>query len=541
MQRTTQRKSGDRSPVTETASQYHHNPMQTSQSARIARAICSNWLGMGVTGAVSFLLAPFLIHRLGLLYYGMWVMVGSVIGYYGLLDIGMSGTLQRFVAHYSGADKRDALTESLASALALSAAVAVIICASGLVSMFFLPRFFHVDGAEIWTFRYVLLLTALAVAISFPARTTGAYLRGLQRFDLTNAAAIATTVLRAAAIVGALLAGYGVVAVAAITLLTAVLTFLMQAIAIRQVDRGLALTTQSVSWSRLRELFNFSIFVAIMSVGDYFRFNLDSIVIARCLSLALVTPFAVAGSLISYFMSAIVGVSGPVLTEMSRLYGLDDKEGLKLCYLRATRLTCLASVGGGALLIFNGRMLFHFWLGSGFESSYLILVVLTVSYVTALAQSPSIALFYAQGRHKLMSYWTVAEGIVNLALSIWLASRLGVVGVALGTAIPMVVTKLTIQPWLALHVSGLSLRQYLADALRPGLIVGVASGSLIYGFGLNRATTLPTFLALLVLQGCVFLALAWLFGMKPDEKILLHGHLRQLFLAKWVQALPRGI
>ena len=513
--------------------------MQTSQNRRIARAICSNWLGMAVTGAVSFLLAPFLIHRLGPLYYGMWVMVGSVIGYYGLLDIGMSGTLVRFVAHYNGADKRVALTESFASALALSAAVGVIICALGLGSMFFLPQFFHVDGAEIWTFRYVLLLTALAVAVSFPARTTGAYLRGLQRFDLTNAVAIATTMLRAVAIVIALLAGCRVVAVAAITVLTAVLTLLLQAIAICQVDRGLVLTTHSVSWSRLRELFTFSIFVAIMSVGDYFRFNLDSIVIARYLSLTLVTPFAVAGSLIACFMSVIVGVSGPILTEMSRLYGLDDKEGLQLCYLRATRLTCLAAVTGGTLLIVNGRLLFHFWLGNGFESSYLVLVVLTVSYVTALAQSPSIALFYAQGRHRFMSYWTISEGISNLALSIWPASRLGIVGVALGTAIPMVVIKLTIQPWFASRASGVSLRQYFSEAVRPGFVVGVVSASLIYGFGLTRARTFPIFIALVTLQGCVFLATAWLFGMKPGERIALRSHLRQLFLANWVQALPR--
>jgi hypothetical protein len=59
-------------------------------------------------------------------------------------------------------------------------------------------------------------------------------------------------------------------------------------------------------------------------------------------------------------------------------------------------------------------------------------------------------------------------------LSIYWAGKYGIVGVALGTAVPQILVKLTLQPWFALRAAELSAREYLLGALaRPVAVCGI--------------------------------------------------------------------
>jgi hypothetical protein len=90
-----------------------------------------------------------------------------------------------------------------------------------------------------------------------------------------------------------------------------------------------------------------------------------------------------------------------------------------------------------------------------------------------------------------MGWWTLGEGVVNLVLSIHWAGKYGLVGVALGTAVPQILVKLTLQPWFALRAAELSAREYMLRALvRPlavcaiFLSLGRLGVSLLPGVGL---------------------------------------------------------
>ena len=54
----------------------------------VFRNVVANWASYVVTAVVGFLLAPLLLHRLGNTGYGLWTLVLSLTGYFGLLDLG---------------------------------------------------------------------------------------------------------------------------------------------------------------------------------------------------------------------------------------------------------------------------------------------------------------------------------------------------------------------------------------------------------------------------------------------------------------------
>jgi O-antigen/teichoic acid export membrane protein len=444
------------------------------------RSIFSNWVALVVTGAISVLLTPILIHRLGDFHYGMWILVGSLVEYSSFIDMGLRTTLQRFVAKLQGAHQRQALNETLGTSLALGLAVCLLLCVLTGVFAWVLPGFFGLSGGAAVLFAKVIVLLGLSVAVTFPARVLASYLCGLQRYDVFNLASIVTAVVRAVLVVAVLWLGYGVLACSVVTLGVAVVSLAVHWRLVLWADRELSLHWREASWARARELFNFSLYVFLASMGDFLRFRVDSFVIARWLTLALVTPFNIASRIMEYFKSVAFTVMGPLMTTMSTLEGQRRHHDLKRVFLLSTKVMSLISLFLGVMLWICGLPLIRLWVGRQYESAYIPLMILLVGYVVSLAQSPSINLLIACGRNRLLGWWTLTEGIANLALSIYWAPRYGLAGIALGTAVPQIFVKLTLQPWYALRVSGTSLREYVTRAVGGPLIATAAFLLLVY-------------------------------------------------------------
>src|ERR1700682_1564117 len=182
------------------------------------RSIFSTVLGLVVMGVTSVILTPILIHGLGDLYYGLYILVASALDYYGVLDLGMRPALFRAVAWSKGANDRAAIHETLLSALAFTVAGGFLVLVWPLLLVPLLPGFFKLAGPARRIFPWLMILLGLNVAAAFPARMLGAYLNSLGRFDLYNLAAVLSTLARVAFIVVALRLGYGIRAVAGITL-----------------------------------------------------------------------------------------------------------------------------------------------------------------------------------------------------------------------------------------------------------------------------------------------------------------------------------
>ena len=83
----------------------------------IARSVLSNWFATAAGLAVGFFLAPFIVHRLGNVAYGVWVLAISCINYLGLLDLGMASSVIRFVSKGHATQDHEGASESLSAVL----------------------------------------------------------------------------------------------------------------------------------------------------------------------------------------------------------------------------------------------------------------------------------------------------------------------------------------------------------------------------------------------------------------------------------------
>jgi len=489
----------------------------------VAKGVLSNWVAAAVTGSVSFLITPMLIRGLGDFHYGMWILVFSILSYNGLLDLGMRPTLARFTARFSGSGARREQDETFTTSLALAATACAVICILALTLSGTFARFFSVQGSAYPEFRWLLVLLGVSVGVSSPAAALGAYLYGLQRFEMANLVPILRDVIRGVLLAVTIHLGYGVIACGAVTLAISIFSIGLYWKILRWCDPELSIGWNLLNWSRARELLRFSFYILLTGGGNILRFRIDAIVIGRILSLALVTPYNVASSLTVYFDAFMVSLMTPLTPVMSSLDARSQSEDLQRLFLFATKITTLFALLFVSFVLLDGRALFRLWLGQRLATaSYSLLLILTVGRVAGLAQVPSFSLLLARGRHQMLGWWTLGEGLANLVLSIYWATKYGVAGVAWGTAIPMLVTKLFLQPWYTLHVVGMAWRRYVLHGIaRPVVAAMIFFGSSRLIISPMHFPGLLVFLGNIVWQTLFFAILAWFIVFPSSERTLL--------------------
>ena len=487
------------------------------------RSILSNWAALVILGSISFLLTPLLIHRLGDLEFGMWVLGASLAGYSGLFELGIRPTVQRYVARFRGMGDRAALDETFATGLALTLAVGALVSVASVILAHVLPGFFGLAGPRRAQFSWLVILLGASTGASLSGLLLGTYLCAFQRFDLFNLASIARHGGQAFFIVVGLLCGGGVVILGAVTLLATLGSLPLSQYLVRRVDPHLRFSVRLARWRRAKEMVQFSFWMFLNTAGAQLRSYTDSIVIARVLTLALVTPFSVAARLMEYFQPIVVSAAGPVLPAMSELDGQQKHRELQELFLKATRLTALLAFAIGSVLLLNGRTLLRVWVGEKYVSSYGLLLVLGLGYIVMLAQLAGNILLIARGRHRPFGLWTLAEGLANLGLSIYWGRKYGLMGVALGTTVPLLAVKLTLQPWYTLRVAGITAREYLSRAFaRPAAVCGLfLVVSQVANLVLPRGEGLLQLLLTLAWEGLLFAALSYWLGLTSSERELL--------------------
>ena len=75
--------------------------MRKYEKRQILKNVGSSWSALAVNVLVGIFLSPFILHRLGDVAFGIWVLIFSVTGYYGLFDLGIRSSIIRYVSKYT--------------------------------------------------------------------------------------------------------------------------------------------------------------------------------------------------------------------------------------------------------------------------------------------------------------------------------------------------------------------------------------------------------------------------------------------------------
>lgn len=443
---------------------------------RALKNVLANWLGLGTTMAVGFFLTPFIIHRLGDAAFGLWVLLTTFTGYYGLLDLGLRNAIIRYVARYSTTGERENLSRVVNTCIFSYSILGIaLLGVTGLCAWKF-QEFFHVTPGLEPTARTLLLVVGVGTALGMPLIVFGGVLEGLQRFRWLGNVQALGSVLRAVLIVSLLNRGYGLLMLGVVTVGVNLLSSLAYWMAVKRVVPQLEYRWAHVENAMLKTLATFGLVTFWIGIAQTLRFQFDAIVIAGFLSLQAVTMFSVSSKIVSY-VTMVVQSLAQVFTPMSSEFdAAGDKKQLCRVLLLGNRYSALVMFPLAALMLVLGKSFLRVWVGEAYVASYSVLVILILPTTLYLAQAASTKVLYGMARHKMLAVVLFIEGVANLILSILLLRWFGIDGVAMGTAIPLAATSLFFLPRHLCRLLDLRLRDFLRECyFYPLLLVAPVS------------------------------------------------------------------
>jgi len=157
--------------------------------------------------AVGFFLAPFILHHLGNVGYGVWLLAISAVAYLGLLDLGIQDSVLRFVSKGHTLKDHQSASEAMSAALWIRMLISILafLLSVGLAAVF--PLVFKVPAAVAGDAKKAILLIGLTTAINLSFGVFGGVISALNRYDLQNYVNLAQTAVRVAGVVTVLIGG----------------------------------------------------------------------------------------------------------------------------------------------------------------------------------------------------------------------------------------------------------------------------------------------------------------------------------------------
>ncbi len=413
---------------------------------------------------VAFFLSPFIIHTLGDRLYGFWTLIGAFIGYYGLLDFGLSIAVGRHMAGALGSNNEQAINKVYNTALPIFIAIGGIALLITFVIAYISP-WILTNPEEIPLFRTVILILGCNMAIDFVARVYTGSLHAQMNFHIVSLVQIAALMVRTSLIVLALTAGYQILALACISFFTTSSSNVAYYYYARKKLPALRFNSKHFSRDTATTLFSYSFFVIIANVANLLRFQVDGFVIASFLSLAAVTHYSIASSLANYFVQFLVKIMSVFTPLFSRQEAQKAHEAIKETLYFATRISVAISSFIAFAMVAWGRPFIERWMGVDYQDAYPCLVMLVMGLLPLLSQQPAHSLLMATSKHKILAVINLLEGLLNLSLSLILVRYYGILGVALGTFFSLFISKLIVFPIYFTKISSFLYFEYMRNLL----------------------------------------------------------------------------
>ena len=417
----------------------------TSPLRDVMTGTATKYVLLAVNVGLGIALMPFTIRHLGTSEYGLWMLVASLTYYFQLLDLGYGSGLVRHVADADARGDVDGVNRILSTFVVVYSGLGVAAAIGTIALMVWaVPRFPHLSPADIRRGQLVLAMIGIRTAIGFPMTVFGAATTARQRFALNNSVAIVVALANGAVTYAVLATGHGLLTLVGCTSALGLASYFAYARTARYAFPELRIRPSSFSRGLVREVTSFSVYLFIIDIAIQIGFNLDNVVVGAALGTSAVAVYAVTLRLADYQRQVCNQFNGFLFPIVVRLRASGNVDALRTMLIEGTRIALILVTGVTVAVIGFGRPLLVRWMGPAFESGAVPLYVLALTGVVLVGQGPLGNLLLGTGRHRLVAFVSLGEAIANLILSVILVRRFGLLGVAIGTAVPIAIANLCV-------------------------------------------------------------------------------------------------
>ncbi len=477
--------------------------------------------------AIGFFLIRFLLDRLGEARYGVWLLVGGGVFHYGgLLSMGLSSSINRYIPVYLARGDQEGVRRVVSVSLFFFSLIGVVLAIATLVVYLNIGSWFAIEPELVGTAEALLLVVGLCFAAVMPLQLAMGVLSGVQRYDIMNLAILVPLIVRTVLIVVLLSRGYGLLTLGIIFGASEITMRMLQTVFIRKWLPKRFFSISHIDFGLLREMLAYGANTFLYAAGAIIIYYASNLVLGVLVGTPEISQFSTAMApvlLLAQFLQAFTAAIKPAVSDLdARQERLRVKE---LAFL-TQKYSLLILIPGVCFLAAMGGDFLEIWVRGSFSQGVLdtmggVLTILAVGHCIRLAQHSNFLVLAGRGEHKifgvlmaLTALLCVAGSVISVGVFDW-----GLVGIAWANFVPMVLMSGVILPIYFNWKMKISTRDSITRVWWPAVLGGMPGVVVI---GLWKYVSAPNswaeILAVVVVTAGLTVASSWFLSLGPTER-----------------------
>ena len=325
-----------------------------------------NLLSVLLPGAAILLLLPYIEHTLGADGYGIYTLVGTVMGYFVVLDLGLASAVTKYTAEYNVQNDM----EGMRSLVSTSMLLLLVIGTAGALMMagcakLLATRLLHIPAASRETAFLAFCAGGVGFLFSMQFTLFTGVLNGLNRYDLSGSV---TTGIGLLTPIGTIILLYLGIRLLGVVLLNVGITLAAAIISAAMIRKVLPLVPLRPAFDRrqLGRIFGFGIFTLLSRVSDLIVHQVDVVIIGVMLDVSWVTYYIIPLRMVMVFSGITVRIANVGFPVISEFHGRNDMEGATRFYAVLSRIILVVATSFSLPAIILGHQVLRFWMGAAF-------------------------------------------------------------------------------------------------------------------------------------------------------------------------------
>jgi len=484
--------------------------------------------------AFTIFVTPFVIHKLGIANYGLYVLMLIIAGFFSLLNFGLVYALVRHLAglrEQGTAEEKEHLSKLYGATIFIFFLIGILAILVAILLAHFGLDWFNINVAQRATVEVLFYFVGAIAFFNSMGMVFSHIPYALQRQDIGTNIYIANITVLNLLIIGALSAGFGLIALVVLQAFSALLALLANFYYSRRLMPDLC-ANYSFDKKIFKEMFSFGGYVYLHNISSSFLSQIDRIIISSFLGPAAVTFYSVPNSVAEKTQGVIVSLTGVLFPVTAELAKEGDRERIRRVYHRAMQMIALLASALTMTIIVLAKKVLLIWVGPEIDStSTRLLYWLTPTYFLLALFLPTTHFLTGIGRAKFLAFSSLAMAILNILLLFVLLPVYGITGAAaayLFSLAPLF--------YIFYHIEKYFLDETYVFRLYGKLFLKLIVTAIpFYIFGSLLVLPMVNNLLALLLAGgflsIVYVGLYKIFGFfSPEEWTLFKGFLKSMFL-----------
>lgn len=440
-----------------------------------------------VNALFGIFVTPFILEYLGDSSYGVYKTMGSLSSSLLILDLGIGGTLMRYIAKYRANSQDDRIGPFVSIVMCETGIIIPVIAIAELIMYGQLDAMYSESftSDELALAKSVFVILAINILLSIVENFLNGIISGYNDFVFANMMHLVKLVLRILLILVVLPITKSALFLVATNLALSLANIVIQLIYILTRYR-FRLTFDRSKWEKgiFKESFFYTLLIFLTTIAAQVNGNLDNVIIGAFCGAEKVTVYSFGLVIFSMFEQLSTAISGVALPTVSRLIVEPDwKERVQefIVKLGRVQFALLGAVVVGFTVL--GKDFLLLWLGEGFEDVYVIVLILMVPSLFELCVNVCLSVLRAKNMLGFRTGVLVLSTILNLIVSIVWIGKIGYFSAALGTAASFTVGSLIVMNiyyykklgFNMLSIYGKIFRRTLPCLLLAGVAIFVSS------------------------------------------------------------------